>query len=61
MVPTGGKILLLDTISQNKLNTIENHEILRNFWKFGSKVLMGLLPETILGFVSPGEPYLTTH
>ena len=34
-----GIILAIDTVSRNRLNTIENHENCRSFSKIGSRVL----------------------
>ena len=39
MGPPEGKILTIDTASQNRLNVIKNREIWRKFWKFNYIVL----------------------
>ena len=57
MSPPQNKALKIDTVSQNKLNAIKKHEILRKFQKPGSRILeatpRGLLSEKKNILVSP--------
>ena len=50
-----GTISIIDTVSQNNLNTIEKHKILCKFWKIGSGVFS--LSEKVLDV---DEPYPMT-
>ena len=45
MGPLEGKTLAIDTIFQTRINTIENHEILRKLFLISSRVL-GVSPKS---------------